>query len=119
MNSDKGDNWLTKRKLKSKRRKLEKKAVAQELMTNLNAGFTPLSATKLEKRPRRDRKMKRTVAWLVLLAIIGALLFPAIGAGFWMFMATLSFYVYLGFVGLAVTLVAAVAIWAIWTLVKG
>lgn len=63
--------------------------------------------------------IKRTIALMVLLAVIGAVIFPAIGAGYWMFMATLSVYAYMGLIGLAVTAGAAAAAWAIYTLVRG
>ena len=119
--SDKLQQRLERLEDKSPERlRLEAKVKVGELTDKLDTVIVTDQDRQMAKESKTSGwSIKKTVALVVLLAVIGAVIFPAIGAGYWMFMATLSVYAYMGLIGLAVTAGAAAAAWAIYTLVRG
>ncbi len=61
--------------------------------------------------------VKKGIAWLVLLFALALLVLPAIGAGWTLFYFSLSFYLWMALVGLAVVLVALAVLWALYTII--
>jgi len=98
------------------RRRIEGKVKVGELTEKLKTSF--LSEELSQDQPSTDLSLKKGIAWLVLLGVIGAAIFPIIGQGYMMFTYMMSRQVYYGFTGVGVTIGLIAAAWAIMTLLK-